>query len=723
MPNLSQSIRDNLLPETIVDALSSPQRAERCLAVEHLQKHMFQDAYRLALITALQTDASPSPLLLDALSSISTLESLPLFDPLVRLLDAPDTVVGAQAARVLARCFSQRCSELRPWFGRGEIRFECCFSGDPETAQALMEWYVEQRRVPDIAFGLLLTPAIVFGLANRYPDHASGLTRQFGYSESNNVDAALPLLGFGTWCVPAGITSSEQRQLEHRTEQIVSELLALLNGQSSPDDLNFDPYAPLDLAALYGAVRRLDHQSFVRHKFENRLHPRQSDNIRRALCKHAPIDFCNRILVADPLRESEQFEIPAPHQGRYLLEHAAVLLTNDTNLRVERKTYLKSRWAPRPGRNHVLPSRWTFPVEKDSDAPELKYRVVTSRQLASTRIFLEAPSAGALAAARLLQSIDRNDLIESLFAAESRWGQILSPIGIEVQIPFSARRESESLAWKQALRALQIPSPRRPEYRMMVEVAFPPSRSYLPQVLLPLALEQLGLFQESVDMALHLSFSGELGEDVRYLLMAQQLINEPMVHPRPTRLARLMSKGFAHVNQDALPLDGVEHHGIRTELRSYRFGYKGLDHSAPLERQWIDDIIETSLLVAAKQSSVATVSQVWAEFGQCIREAVRQLPAVFTNLLDSDWYAATGDPHDEAFSRRLPISQAWIALKTWISSEGRAGELRQQFRELRRRCAAEALLRLNGEGIVEGLGNQKSHCGASYFDPSVLSSK
>ncbi len=704
MTNLSQSIRDHLTPETILASLGSPQQAERLVASEYLKNHLDNEAYRQILVAGLCQDAAPSAHVLDALSSIAGIGDLPLFDGLLTLLESDESAVRRSSARVMARCFSRRCHELSPWFDDSEIRFECCFSGDATVAHALLQWYVDRGRTPDIALGLLLKPDLVYDLSSRFPQATEAFAQQFGYIEGANLAEALPLLEGGIWCVPVGITKREQRLLEQRTEHIVSTLLAILDGHNSHDDVMFDPHSLLDIAALCGGVRCLDHDSLLQHRFENRLHSRTRDNVRRALCKHAPFDFCRKILLADPLQAAERLGIPATMQGNYVIEHAAALVTHDSNLRVERMTYLKSRWAPRAGQRFVIPSVWKFPVEQDADAPELKFRVLTPQQLTATRTYLDAPSPGALAAARLLQTVGRSDLISPLFAAEEQSVGKLCACGIEVQIPFSVRRENDSLAWKQALRALGVPSPRRPEYRTMVEVAFPPSRSYQPQVLLPLALEQLGLFTEPVDMALHLSFSGDLGPEVRFLLLAQQLINEPMVQPRGTRLARLMSKGFAHLNHDALPLDGVNHAGLRTELRSYRFGYKEPAHDAPLERQFIDDIIETSLLIAAKQCPSDSVNQVWTHFSTRIADAVQQLPELFSTLLNADWYAATEEPSDEDFARRLPISQAWIAVRSWIAAEGQAVELRQMFRGIRRACAADADDAGSRAGGGEGAG-------------------
>ncbi|MDB5391171.1 MAG: hypothetical protein JWM11_6817 [Planctomycetaceae bacterium] len=718
MTSLSQTIRDHLSPETIVASLGSPQRAERYLATEHLKTTLDQESYRSELTAALTPGTNPSPLFLDALSAIAAVGQLSVFESLVALLDQADVAVRRSAARVIAHCFASRCSEISPWFADGDIRFECCFAHDWATVSSLMQWYVEQGRIPDIAFGLSLTPRFLYNLASRFPQQAPALAQQFGYIEGLNLNDAMPLLECGVWCVPSIMLHSDQRQLEQRTEQVVATLLSILAGQSSIDDLVFDPHHDLDISALCGAVRSLDHQSLLQHRFENRLHPRLYDNNRRALCKHAPFDFCRKTLISNALREVEQFGVPQAFQGRFVVEHAGVLVTHDSNLRVERMNYLKSRWARRADRRWVVPSHWKFPVEHDADAPELKYRVLTVQQLTATRGYLDAPSPGASAAARLLKAVGRDDCIKPLFTLEERLSGILCPVGIEVQIPFSARRETESLAWKQALRAMGVPSPRRPEYRTMVEVAFPPSRSYQPQVLLPLILEQLGLFSEPVDMALHLSFSGYLGPDVRYLLFAQQFINLPMIIPRGTRLSRLMSKGFAHVNYDSVPLDGVNHDGVRTELRACRFGYHGAAHATPLERHFIDDIIETSLLVAAKQSPNPLVNCAWLEYTQRIEAAALKLPDVFGTLLYSDWFASTEEPTDEGFARRLPISQAWISTHNWVRTEGMAVELRNMFREIRSSCAAEAIRQLDVKS-TDDLGNAESRCGARYFDPAI----
>ncbi|MDB5338062.1 MAG: hypothetical protein JWN70_3681 [Planctomycetaceae bacterium] len=718
--SLSQTIRETLSPETIGATLSSEVRAERAIAVEHLKEHLPERAYRDGLVELLTRESSLSPVLLDALSMIPGVGELPVFERLLTLLDAPTPAVKKNAARILARCFSQRCSELQPWFGAFEVRHECCFSGDNSTANQLWQWYREQQQSPDIAFGMLLTPEILCHLAAQHPTGATALARQFGYVESLEFAAAQPLLECGFWCVPDGLLPTEIERIGQRSAEIEAALLELLLGGGSLPILGFDLGSLLDVTALCGAVRSIDHQSLVEHKFENRLISRALGNIRRALCKHAPLSYCRKLLISDVLRDAEHLGVAKANCGNYVLEHAAAAVTHDADLRAERLLYLKSRWTQLPGRPAMVTSQWTLPVMQVADAPELKYRILTAQQWSQTRAHLDAPSPGALAAARLLQVVGREDLIGPLFQFEQLGEQSQLPCGIELQLMFSAQREHESLPWKQTLRTLGIPSPRRPEYRSMVEVSFPPSRSYLPQVLAPLLLERLGLFVEPADVALHLSFSGDLGADVRYLLFAQQFINRPRVRPGATRLARLMSKGFAHLNQDAVPLDGVDHGGQRTELRSYRFGYRGPSETEPLQQHFIDDIIETSLLIAAKVNPSPAIQQIWDDYCQRVTETVTKYPPIFSQLLESDWYACTAEPRDEEFALRLPISQAWIATRKWIAEQSADMMPRETFRDLRTSHAKSAWQLLNGDNSPEIPHAILARCGAIYFDARDL---
>lgn len=715
--SLSETVREALGPETTLIALSSTVRADRAIAAVHLKQHLEDPAYRAALVEFLQRESSPSPLFLDALSTIEAVRNVPICEQLFSLLDVGDVAIRKHAARVIALCFSPRCRDLGPRFTDSDIRYECCFSGDEATAESMLQWYLNQQRTPDIAFGLLLTPEILCRLASRFPAAATDLAVRFGYLEGLDFEGAAPLLECGFWSVPDGIALGDQARLGVRTAEIESTLLTILLGRGGQAIEPLDLSSPVDVAALCGAVRSLDHQFLTEHKFENRLQVRSLDNVRRALCKHAPLSFCRKILISDALGDAERLGVPQSHWGHFVLEHAATVVTHDTDLRVERLMYLKSRWAQRPDRSAVIPSQWTFPVLCDADAPELKYRILSPRQWSRTKSYLEAPSPGALAAARLLQVIGREDLIADLFAFERACERQFPACGIELQLMLSSRREQESLAWKQTLRALGIPSPRRPDYRSMVEVSFPPSRSYLPQVLVTLLLDRLGLFIEPADLALHQSFSGDLGCEVRYLLFAQQFLTEPRVRSGALRLARLMSKGFAHLNHDAIPLDGIVHGGVRTELRSYRFGYRGASEAEPLQRQFIDDIIETSLLIAAKVSLEPALREVWDSYCRGVTEIAMRYPPVVSELLQADWYECTGEPRDEEFVLRLPIVQAWVAVRQWTREHGTEGELRQTFRELRSSHATRVAKQLNLNPLMLGQDCVLSRSGAPYLEP------
>lgn len=717
--SLSQTIHEGLGPGTILDSLACEVRAERAIAADHLKRHLAESEYQQALIAYLGREVQPSPVLLDALSLVAEVGELPIFERLVHFLKSDAAAIRKHAARVIARCFSRRCRELGPWFADGDIRYECCFSHDEPTAEALLEWYRDASRTPDIAYGLMLTPEILCWLSQRHPTFATSLASQFGYLEDLEFATAAPLLECGLWCVPNGISLEDQERLAHRSAEIEEALISLLQGTSVSHDVALNLGSVIDVAAFCGAVRALDHQSLMTHRFENRLHSRALENIRRALCKHAPFSFCRKILISDALHEADQLGVMQRHQGQYVLERAAAMVTHDSDLRTERVMYLKSRWAGRSNSLTVVPSNWTFPVLQDADAPELKYRILTVQQWGRAKTFLDAPSPGALAAARLLQVTGRDDLIEPLFTFERACEPLFRACGSELQLMISSSREHESLAWKQTLRALGIPSPRRPEYRSMVEVSVPPSRSYAPQVLLPLLLEQLGLFVEPADIALHLSFSGDLHDDIRYLLFAQQFINLPRIRPGALRLARLMSKGFAHLNEDAIPLDGVNHGGQRTELRSYRFGYHGSDDPQPLQRHFIDDIIETSALIAANTSPSPALAQVWTDYCEAITAEAARHPACLKDLLHADWYAATGEPRDEDFARRLPIVQAWTAVSHLKKAAANDADLRQTFREIRRSAASSAVRLLNVESLLDGVGIVTSASGAPYFDPAI----
>jgi len=219
------------------------------------------------------------------------------------------------------------------------------------------------------------------------------------------------------------------------------------------------------------------------------------------------MSFCRRLLASDGLQAARDFAIPAELVGKFLVERTCTLLLHDPDLRTERTLHLKARWHPNTRKSLGSMDNWTFPVTSDSDDPQLKLTVLPASAFTGARRFLEAPSPAGRAAANLMHAVGCAELIPTLFDLERRHSGSLIPLGIEIQTPFTVQREHESLGWKQALRALGIPSPRRPEYRSMVEASVPPALSFVTQQVIPLLLERIGFFAEPIDLALHLSFS------------------------------------------------------------------------------------------------------------------------------------------------------------------------------------------------------------------------
>jgi len=156
-----------------------------------------------------------------------------------------------------------------------------------------------------------------------------------------------------------------------------------------------------------------------------------------------------------------------------------------------------------------------------------------------------------------------------------------------------------------------------------------------------------------------------------------------------------MSKGFLHLNSDAVPLDGVRHGGFRTELRSFRMAVEAGAGGPRLRRQFLADLADVSLLVAAMRSGDPATRVHWDHFCSDLEDRLFQLSPRFRELLEMNWWEATGEPRDEEFARELPLVQHYLSAREWVIEAGRGDELRDRFRELRSGYAARIAASLN----------------------------
>ena len=690
--NSSRTFFDSLSPKTISAALSSPIRTERAIARDHLARNWQDLSYQAVISEEFQNQLLPAERFLEALSTLPQVADLPLSDQILARLPTANPSVRTQAARLIARVYPQQTPRLRPWFGEGGVRYECCFSHDCGTAWALLEWFAEQQRLPDVAFGLMLSPNFIGEVWHRDPSAARSLALRYGYFTATEADHPDELLSQDLWTVPAIRDSDTLVRFQETVRRYESRLLKILCGLWEP---GFQLDQPLDPVAVCAAVRAIDHEEFVAHRLDNPLPATASQNCRPALCFHAPHTFCQKILIQEGQQEFATLGIAPNWLGTFLLERAAALVTYDADLRMERLLALKARWQRLPAGTLFSVSTWTVPVETDGDAPDLKFQAIAAANWRKRYLVTEDLSPGSTAIAKLGLVAGYSPTVLNWPSWET-FSPTLIPVGIELQIPFSRAREAESLVWKQVLRACGIPSPRRPEYRALVEAALPPARSFVAPTLLPWLLRKMGMFQETVDIALHLSFPGDLGADVRFLLFCQQFLNRPRLCPAPLRFARLMSKGFAHRHRDAVPLDGIPLTGVRTELRSFRFGCQSTSSGPQRQTHFMDDIVETCLLVSAWQSSIVALQEIWQQFCEAITREAQQKP-VLQELLWSDWFEATGEPRDEEFAHQLPIVQSWLAVREWVQSGQLADPLRERFAELRRGAARQVWKLLSPE--------------------------
>ena len=326
-------------------------------------------------------------------------------------------------------------------------------------------------------------------------------------------------------------------------------------------------------------------------------------------------------------------------------------------------------------------------------------------------------SRGADATHALLSHFGRAELATELARVERGFVGIMPSIGIEIQRPLRLHERHLLFPWKDALRGFGVPSPRRPEYYDLVEAACAPAHSYHAQVATVLLLRKLGFLDTEVDMALHISLSGELGPDVRYLLFAQQFIAAPTNQPLGRKL---LSKGFAHLHRDAVSPHthiATREPLSRTELRSMRMS--AVETHTEQFPSWIDTIITFQLLGGALCSPNPLLRAVWESFANDVRCEAESFGAEFTRFLDSDWYESSGDSSDRHLVPLLDIVSARHAVTRAIDERNLATALRNRFLTIRDQHANSIFEVLPKSGLYHTRPDlfQTRAAGIPFFNP------
>lgn len=232
----------------------------------------------------------------------------------------------------------------------------------------------------------------------------------------------------------------------------------------------------------------------------------------------------------------------------------------------------------------------------------------------------------------------------------------LPSIGIELQS--TGVKIEELYCWKEALKYLGVPSPRRPEFYSVTEAAFPPAwdGSVFSQGL-PVLFDLGFRTNEELGDALHISLGTDLGGEAKYLsallLFARDDLGSYQGDSRLwlKAMARVMSKGLCYQNRDSVavaPLkDAPECH---TELRVCVVKTPNDPVIGYLAR-----VQELAGLAERHIGGVGPEDGGWLKIRNEIDATLRAGGVEFGRLLDEDWYAGTGDPRDVALVEDLSI--------------------------------------------------------------------
>jgi len=278
-------------------------------------------------------------------------------------------------------------------------------------------------------------------------------------------------------------------------------------------------------------------------------------------------------------------------------------------------------------------------------------------------------------------------------------------VGIELQT--SDVLKDRVYSWKQALEFLGIPSPYRPEYSRIVEAAFPPAWS--PKAFLTAIpiLVKLGYHESGAgESAFHISLSGDLGDDARYLafpLLSFRVEKEPAAADEEwfRRHTRVMSKGLINLNRQSRAADLVsESPGVHTEIRTARLQYEdSKDNVLNLSYEiYLPGIQALGAALAAYQKSESRTADeeklapIWRSFREELDVLYRTEIYQTAEFLDANWFEGTGDSEDVTVLKELDIMKRRLRLRHYYRDRTDLGrELQKKVRAVFTRYAGAAV--------------------------------
>lgn len=686
--SLMASVIQNWTDDDIPDALEVRHRAVRKLAFDRLLKLFSEGDPTCFIIEGLRGSASMKNGFLLALSALPV-ESHQQIEQLVSdALDDDDAQVRSSAARVIAFRFPRSAGlllQLRGRPGFAEILRHLCYSGRvemiPEIAQ--VAGFPEQRLPPSI--GVLVDQ---YWLADNFSRHqalVNHLADACGFSNIPVKDEVLNLWKQGLNCVTEEILKADCNEVRERLQQFGWQFLPESFAMSPAEEVAVNVHDSIDRGLFLSAIREADREQIsllrTRHPFSIQFQPAAAN----AICCHAKLYFAEQLFIERATKLTEELQIPSQRHGEFWIDHARTQLILDVDERAESESILRARWSVR-SRGIGAVRNLRLPVVRDDDFTEAKHLVldriptlsVDDRFCSGTRSIINLSNATAI-----------DGIGDWLAEEESKWKSKLIPIGMELQVPIM--NVNRIMAWKQTLRYLGVNSPRRPEYHKMTEAAFLPVPSFHAAILGPLLLHHLGMIEYPQDMAMHLSFQGDLCESVRYLAFPQLFIH-PSKRSRkraPWTISPLMSKGLVNLNEDVVDCDPSLPATCRTEIRIFRCVAEEREGDLEITKAFIDDVIANHLLASAIQSDNKGSKECLNRYFAEVEKYAAQLGDNFIELLHANYYEATGEPEDVAMLDYLPVLQKRKDAREQLGNAEDAVSVQQQFLRMRTKCVRQ----------------------------------
>ena len=693
--SLVAAIQQTLDVEILLDVLGSGRWQLQFLAARRLEQLAETQDIRPLLQTGLQNERTRGAMLA-AMSYLSLDYDRSTLDLVCDQLDRNEVETSKAAAKVIvyqqpelidSELVSRLDLSQSNWIAR-----QLCYSGRADLIPRVAErlGYPKQRLPPVIGF--LVTPEWLGENFETHPSLVEKLSQECGYSERLTPRDAAEYWRKGFMFVGPELiaTNIPTKELRKRVFEICYRLLPFDLEMQHVSELEFDARRPLDGELFLAALREADRTNLEQAKRQSPFDFRRRTSPRIVTCSHASVPFVRSQFIEAAINLAQELKVPEQHHGAFLTEHARVELEVDEERRTEADLYLRSRWwtIARSTRLSASVPPVCFPVRQFDDFPWGVEEWLGHRQAP----WRDDPSLspGANVVCRLSTNLGRTDLVEWVRKREPLWRGIVPPIGCELQIPLGD--PNTSLLRKQILRRLGIPSPRRPEYRGMVEAAFRPSASWHAMLLGPLLLCELGIIDRPQELALHISIQGDLGDQVRYLATCATFIHAGRRKRPHTGLTRVMSKGLVCRNEDAEQCHPDHASNCRTEIRLHRcFADLDDENNIRLDLSYADDILATHLLATAAMSSQRELEEIYQGFSVDVTTAIERLPPEFSDYLHSDFYQSTGDPHDPFLLNLVPIVGRFTAIRETVRRDELREELEQTFLYIRNEAARRVL--------------------------------